>query len=266
MARFILTALVLALTVLVIVILVLDLLGIMPGSARGGSPVSLPVGGGQPAATYIATGQFAGISVSGDGVAKGKPDIARTQVVVDVNGPNIVDVQRDAATRMDKVMARLKELGIPQDDIKTVQYAIYPQYDYGQGKTAPTQIGFRVLNSVSVTIRQLDKVPAILDGVTVAGATRIDNVSFTIDDPTALQTQARALAMKQAAARAGELAKSAGVSLGKVTAIGENSGQGVPYAVPMAYDAGAGSASAQTPISAGELEIHVTVQVTYGIQ
>ena len=156
--------------------------------------------------------QPSGISVNGEGLVKAKPDVAQTTIAVDVTNPDPVAAQRDAATRMDKVIAKLKELGVAADDIKTNQYSLTPQYNYGQNKETPTLVGYRVVNSVAVTIKQLDKVGQILDAATTAGATSLQGVTFTIADPTSLQSQARAAAVKQARARADELAKAAGVS------------------------------------------------------
>lgn len=205
-----------------------------------------------------------GISVNGEGLVKAKPDVAQTTIAVDVTNVDPIVAQRDAATRMDKVIAKLKEMGVAADDIKTNQYSLMPQYNYNQNKETPTLIGYRVVNSVAVTIKQLDKVGQILDAATVAGATSLQGVTFTIADPTPLQTQARAAAVKQARARADELAKAAGVSLGKVTSISESTSGAVPqFASSVARQA---AVAVDTPIVSGELEVRVNVQLTYGIQ
>ena len=236
--------------------------GIVLGSTLG----STTTAGLQSTMPVILGGQQSGISVSGDGLVKGKPDVAHIQVVVEVTGRNTVETQQDAASRMDKVIAKLKELGVSADDIKTAQYSIYPEYRYNTGDSKPILIGYRVVNAVTVTIRQLDKVGAILDSVTVAGATRIDGLSYSIADPTSLQSQARALAMKQARAKAEELAKAAAVTLGKVTAINENSSSALPEYREANVSRSADMGAVQTPISPGELEIRIDVQVSYGIQ
>jgi hypothetical protein len=229
---------------------------------------SLPLPGGDSlsadrlAAIYWGS-PSAGINVNGEGLVKAKPDLATTQVAVDVVNKDVVEAQRDAATRMDRVMVRLKELGIAAEDIKTSQYSISPQYDYAANSNKPTLTGYRVVNAISVNIRQLDKAGQILDAVIVAGATRVDGVSFTIADPTPLQSQARAAAVKQARARAEELAKSAGVTLGKVTSINESTAGAAPQ---IASSTTRAFAAADTSIAPGELEVRVSVQLSFGIQ
>ena len=217
------------------------------------------------AAQILYGAQPNGISVNGEGLVKGKPDVAQTNIAVDVTNVDPIAAQRDAASRMDKVIAKLKDMGVAADDIKTSQYSLTPQYNYNQNKEAPTLIGYRVVNAVAVTIKQLDKVGQILDAAATAGATSVQGVSFTIADPTPLQSQARAAAVKQARARADELAKAAGVSLGKVTSISESTAGATPIYAQAATRSMAAPA-VDTPIISGELEVRVNVQVTYGIQ
>ncbi len=217
------------------------------------------------AAQILYGAQPNGISVNGEGLVKAKPDVAQTNIAVDVTNVDPIAAQRDAASRMDKVIAKLKEMGVAADDIKTNQYSMTPQYNYNQNKEMPTLIGYRVVNSVGVTIKQLDKVGQILDAVTAAGATSLQGVAFTIADPTPLQSQARAAAVKQARARAEELAKAAGVSLGRATSISESTQGATPQFAP-AVARSAAIGVVDTPIASGELEVRVNVQVTYGIQ
>jgi uncharacterized protein YggE len=206
-----------------------------------------------------------GISVNGEGLVKAKPDVAQTTIAVDVTNADPIAAQRDAATRMDKVIAKLKEMGVAADDIKTNQYSLTPQYNYTQNKETPTLVGYRVVNSVAVTIKQLDKVGQILDAAATAGATSLQGVTFTIADPTAVQSQARVAAVKQARARAEELARAAGASLGKVTSINESTAGATPQYAP-SVSRSAAMGVTDTPIVSGELEVRVNVQMTYAIQ
>ena len=104
----------------------------------------------------------------------------------------------------------------------------------------------------------------MLDAVVAAGATRVDSIAFSIADPTPLQSQARAAAVKQARTRAEELAKAAGVSLGRVTSISESTSGATPEYASQVKAAGLGAAD--TSITPGTLEVRVNVQVNYAIQ
>jgi hypothetical protein len=118
---------------------------------------------------------------------------------------------------------------------------------------------------VTAKIRDINKSGTIIDAVAEAGGdlTRINGISFTVDNPTTYYTQAREKAMADAEAKAEQMADLAGIKLDKPFYISESGGYiPVPYAV-RSYDAGV---SATTPISAGELEITLSVQVAYGIK
>ncbi len=129
---------------------------------------------------------------------------------------------------------------------------------------APTITGYRVNNQVSVTIRKIEDLGKILDAVVAAGANNVYGINFGVDDPAAFQQQARAAAVKDAQDKAGQLAKAAGVTLGKPMSISE--GVASPVPVFRSAPAPAGMGGAEVSIETGELEIAVTVQIQFATQ
>jgi len=126
-------------------------------------------------------------------------------------------------------------------------------------------LGYRVSNSVTAKIRDLTKVGDIIDAVAVAGGdlTRINGISFTIDDPTEATNEARDKAMADAKAKAQQLASKSGVTLGKPTYISENSY--MPYSPSYRCQLPPTQSEVKIPISPGEMDITVNVQVAYAI-
>ncbi|MDE2860437.1 MAG: SIMPL domain-containing protein [Chloroflexota bacterium] len=123
-------------------------------------------------------------------------------------------------------------------------------------------IGYRVTNNVVVKVRDLAAVGAVIDEIVQAGgdAARVDGVWFSAEDTTEARSQAREMAMKDAVARADELAAHAGATRGKLMNVSEDS-RGGNY-----YDEYAVLEARGTPISAGELEIKVSVHATFAIE
>ena len=121
-------------------------------------------------------------------------------------------------------------------------------------------IGYQVTNIVTAKIRALETIGTIIDAVAAAGGdlTRIEGLNFTIEDPTAYQTQARQKAMTDAKAKAEQMASLSGVDLGNPTFISESISQ--PINVPIKA-----GAPGVTPINPGQLDITVTVQIVYKI-
>ncbi len=95
--------------------------------------------------------------------------------------------------------------------------------------------------------------------------TRISSISFSVDDLSVYYEEARQKAMADAEVKAEQLAELAGVGGGKPTYISESAYFPLLVLGPM-YERVAAAPAVETPISPGEMEITLTVQVTYSIQ
>jgi len=216
----------------------------------------------QQPGTVVNTG---GITVVGQGTAYGQPDQATVVVGVDTFAPTVAEASAQNQATLDSVMAALTAAGIADEDVQTTNYSLFAEQIYGE--RGPEGIaGYRVSNQVNVKIRDIAQVGDVLAGVTEAGANAIYGVNFSVADPAALEAEARALAMEDAAKRAASLAELGNVSLGPVTVISEVVGTPV---MPLGMGGGgmAMEQAATVPgISPGQLSYQVQVQVTYGIQ
>ena len=222
-------------------------------------------GNGATALQSASNGGLQGISVSGQGSVTAKPDTALLSLGVSVFADTARGARSEAADAMTTLLDSLKRNGIDEKDIKTTQFSLNPEYDYSRSGS-PRLIGYRVTNAVSVKVRDLNRAAEVIDEAVdaVGDPIQISGISFTVDDPKPLLSQARAQAMADAKAKAEELAKLAEVTQGKPIAISETSSGGTP---PVFYAARALEATgAATPIEPGQLEITVSVQVTYAIQ
>jgi uncharacterized protein YggE len=232
-----------------------------------------------------------GISVSGSGEAKAKPDIARANLGVEVRSATVEQATAEANQRMQSVMAALKQAGIADKDLRTHNYSIHFEQDptpppvpvpppvpapapaRAQEKAAveptltPAPVApsirghYRVTNMVEVTIRDLNQVSQILGRATEVGVNNVWGVSFELEDPYALRAQARAQAMERAKQSAAELARLAGVKLGDVVAVSESEGGGY---MPMYKTARVEMQAANdVPVEQGEITVSHQVQLTY---
>ena len=103
----------------------------------------------------------------------------------------------------------------------------------------------------------------MLDALVKAGVNNINGVQFSIKDSKSAKDKAREDAIREARAKAESMASAAGVKLGKLKSLSESGGNFNPRP-PVAY-AALESRQAKTPVSAGEQEINVTVNMTYDI-
>jgi uncharacterized protein YggE len=206
-----------------------------------------------------------GISVLGEGIVLVQPNVARITLGVDVFDQSLANAQAEAARRMDAVVAKLKAAGIAETDIRTVNYTLTPQYDQQGNPNQPVLRGYRVQNMVQIKSTNIGGMGALIDDVVSSGATHIFGITFESDNMEALKNQARDQAMANARAKAEQLARDSGVTLGRPTLIEESDTGGVtPQQQNQAPRALAATPS--TPIEPGQLQVATTVRVVWSIQ
>jgi hypothetical protein len=237
-----------------------------------------------------------GITVNGVGDAKAPPDIARTNVGVEVRSETVEQATSEANQRMAAIVAALGKLGIADKDLRTHSFSISfeqqpvppPQplpHDSAaaepagramrqgaasastppQPPAAPVIRGYyRASNMLEVTVRDLDKAGQVLQAATDAGANNVWGISFELEDPQPLLARARIEAVEHAKQNAQELAKLSGVKLGAIISISEGGGsQGpVPPMFRMQAEAAHGG---DVPIERGEVTVSQQVQLVYAL-
>jgi uncharacterized protein len=198
------------------------------------------------------------ITVSGMGDVSLAPDVADVILGVSVTRPTVAEAQSAAATSMTAVVASIKKNGVADKDIVTVNISLGPVYDYSSQTAKIT--GYQFSNTVRATVRDLNKIAAVIDDSVAAGATSISGISFRLGSPKTVEAQARQLAMNDARAKADALASAAGVSIKGVASITESTSNPVTY-----YQAAdkASAAGASTPVQTGTTDVTVTVTVSY---
>jgi uncharacterized protein len=216
--------------------------------------------------------QQQGINVSGVGKVSIKPDIAVLSLGIESQQISVADAQAKASESMDKVLGVLKGQGINEKDIQTQYFNISQVNRWDNYGEKNTVVGYRVTNSIVVKVRDVAKAGTVIDAVVVAGGdlTRINNIDWTVEEPSTIYKQARVLAMKYAKEKAQQMADEGGVKLGDITYIAENSNT---YYQPYSNYQSSGDmlvaipapTTIAAPISVGQLEISTTVQVTYSI-
>lgn len=202
-----------------------------------------------------------GIKVTGQGEVAGTPDTLTIDLGVSVQGKSVTDVVHSAATLAEGLISALKEGGVATEDIQTANYSIYPEYDYRNDTR--TLLGYRVTNTLSAKIRDLDAAGSIIDSATAAGgdAVIVSGVRFSIEDNDSMLEAARERAWQDARSKAEQLAGLSGVTLGSPTSIIET------LSTPPSpiYRADTIAAEAGTPIEPGSETVTVTLSVEFAI-
>ncbi len=211
------------------------------------------------------------INVSATGKVSAEPDM----VLISFGVVREAKTARDALTAnnkaMSEVLSALENVGIAKTDIQTSNFNISPRYHYpkrsGDGSQPPPKItGYMVSNNVSLRVRDLSKTGELLDQVVTLGVNSGGNIQFLNQNTDEILKNARTAAVKNAIKKANTLANAAGVKLGQLIEIRENSQE--PRPVPMARTTMMESQAdgSSVPIAGGENSYSVNVNMRWVIE
>jgi len=198
------------------------------------------------------------LTLNGKGKVRANPDIAIMNIGIITEDKELEKAQQQNAATTSAVIHSLKAAGIKDTDIQTINYSVNPEYDYVEGRQVFR--AYRVINTLRVTIRAIDRAGAIIDRAARNGANEIGNIQFTVSDSSMYYNQALNLAIKDAIGKATEIEKTFGYNINKTPiSITEETVSFTPkmdFAMMRSEDA--------TPIQPGELEITASVKVVFG--
>jgi uncharacterized protein YggE len=201
------------------------------------------------------------IAVTGRGEVKVSPDRATIQVSVQTRAVTAAAAAAENATRQQAVLGALRALGLAKDQLSTVNYNVYPEQRYEQGKE-PVIVAYNVTNTILVDVRKLDQVGPVIDAALSHGANMITSLQFYASNTEAARRSAIATAIEIARADAEAAARAAHGSLGTLLEI--NIGAYLPPPPrPLMMVRAAATAQADTPINPGEETLSVEVSTRW---
>ena len=209
-------------------------------------------------------GAEARISVTGSGRAEAPPDMALIRLGVVTTGRSAAAALKENSERVSAMLAALHAAGIEARDLQTSGLSLSPRFDNRASsvpREAPRITGYEAQNMITVRVRDLAVLGAILDRVVETGANSFSGLQFTRADLRPLQEEARREAVRDAIAKARLMAGEAGMRLGPVLSISEAGGGGVPRPEMMRSAAIAGD----VPVAGGEISVRAAVSMEFAL-
>jgi uncharacterized protein YggE len=209
------------------------------------------------------------ISIEGHGEVTGVPDTAYVTSGVTTQGATAAEALAANSKAMTDLIATLKASGIEERDIQTSGFSVSPNYVYtdqrdANGYTLPPKInGYQVYNTVTVRVRQIATLGAILDKSVTVGANTINGVTFDVAEPARLYEEARRKAFADARDKARLYADEARIDLGRIRSITETQYGGAPPQPYMMKEMAMSADAMAVPVQAGEMSFAINVQVTW---
>lgn len=203
------------------------------------------------------------LTVNADGSSEARPDMAIVNLGVTTEGQTAAAALAENARRMTALTAALRRAGVAERDIQTSNVSVYPQQVYGEGQ-APRITGYQANNSVTVKVRRIDNTGRVIDAAVGAGGNTVNGVSFTHADPEAQLDVARRDAIAEARRRAELYASALGMRVNRIVSVSEGGGYAPP--MPVALERFQAQDAAATPVSPGEIETRVSVNVMFELR
>ncbi|MBI3703541.1 MAG: SIMPL domain-containing protein [Rhizobiales bacterium] len=196
------------------------------------------------------------VTVTGEATVSVAPDMAVIRIGVASQGKTAREASDANARQMTAVLAAIKGAGIAERDVQTSRLSLQPQYD--SNRNAPVRLlGFQANNQLTVNIRDIAQLPAILDRAIGAGANEMSGIEFVVSEQSKLLVRARGEALADAHRQAELYARAAGAKVGQVVAIAEEG------SAPPSFPMKAMRAGAAVPVAPGEQTLRVVVTVSY---
>ncbi|HOM33278.1 MAG TPA: SIMPL domain-containing protein [Candidatus Paceibacterota bacterium] len=212
--------------------------------------------------------------VNGEGKVYAKPDVAVVDMSIINQNIDVEKVQAENDEKTQRVINFLKESGVDEKDIKTLQYNLQPEYDYNWCRNASSQyisycppklVDYILTQSIEVKIRDLNNVGKIIGKLTDVGVNQISSINFVIDEDNVYKSEARKEAVLDAQKRANDIAQTAGIKLGRIITISESPVDNVYPVANYAQKEALMDLSSASPIEIGTNEINASISLVYEI-
>ena len=243
-------------------------IGISTALVVGGTALGLAVSNAPPASASTSGSASCGgstpkLTVQGSGQASAPPDVLTVTVDIEVTDPSAQASLVDDNTKASSVTSVLEQGGVPSKDIQTSNVSIEPQTNL-----AGLVTGYEMTNTLTAQLRDFSTAGALLDRLTAAAgnATRIDSLTFSIQDPRKIEDTARTDAVHQAVSHARSMAEAAGERLGPVCSLTDDSSPDdvgpTPYGIANSAEP---SAAAAVPLAPGTQQETAQITLVYAL-
>ena len=204
-----------------------------------------------------------GVIVTGEGTVSMAPDTATITLGVTERAPEASAAMNAVGQAVARIVETLDTLGIAPRDRQTSRFYLRPVFAETEPlqQSSPAVTAYEAGNSVTVQVRDLSKVGAVLDGVLSVGANDFQGIAFDLRDDAAAMIEARKLAVADAMLRAETLAEAAGLELGPIIRMTESSRGPIPAHMEMARM----SSDMGSAIESGEITIRSNVTMVFEI-
>ncbi|MGG7567515.1 SIMPL domain-containing protein [Rhodovulum sp. DZ06] len=207
--------------------------------------------------------RFATLSLSAQGESQAAPDAAEITFRAEARADGAVDAMASAGDRMTAILAAVKGLGVPSEDIATTDLSLFPRTI--RDKNGRERVEQVASTAIRVRTDAFDLLGRLVEAATAAGATHVGSPRFVVSQMAQVEDAARAAAVDRLMEKAEKMACAAGMRLTRLVELREGE-DGMPAPAPrMAMRADGGAELGAPPLEAGVRIVRVSVSGTWEI-
>ena len=203
------------------------------------------------------------ITVTGEAKREEASQIATFTAGVSVTNEDQNKAVNEVNTKAKAIIDAVKNFGIDEADIQTQNISIYqiPEVEIQTFPPQTRESGWRVRNSIVITLRNVDRVSELADLLAGTQATEVSGPNFALDDTSAAQVDLLAQAIEDARTKAQKVAEASGRKLGKIITVTEGASGG-----PIFRALEVGTADSGVPIEPGTETLSKAVTVVFELK
>lgn len=202
------------------------------------------------------------LEVEAEGVHRSRPDIMSVSAGVGSVGRTAAEALAASSAGAERVLARVRSLGVAPQDIRTNELAVRPTYAQDRdGNEQPRILGYTASNRVTLRLRDLSRAGAIISAAFEAGANMVEGPRFELSNGRPAVLAAQGDAVRRAREEADNYAAALGMRVARVLRVserGRNRSDGGEIVVT-------GSRITAVPLEPGEVETEVRVWVDFAL-
>ena len=229
----------------------------------GCTGVGIPGAAGDDGATTGTGSEHRTVTVEASATVEAAPDLAVVRVAVEATADSAEAARAAVAEDAERMRAALREAGVPDANVSTEAFNVYPEYDYSDEERE--LVGYRAVHAYRIETVP-DRAGETIDVAVGNGATSVSGVTFTLSDATRgeLRQEALTAAVENARSDAETVASAADTSLGDVRTVSTSGGDGGP--IPVYETRGDAGGGGSTVVEPGTVSVRASVTVVYDLE
>ena len=213
-------------------------------------------------ASCASTDNIPTVTVTGTASVVMLPDMLSFTVTASNTADSTEEARAKTAAMVDSVLSILKdEYSVADDDIVTSYISISPAYSWQDGESI--LLGQRAVESLDITLHDLDKAGDILGSLSRLDGIEISAISADKEDKSAETMKARSLAVQDAYDKASVYANAAGYAIGDLVSLSDSVASSPYYRTYALAESSADGGS--LAYYAGNIEIQDSVTAVYNL-